>query len=119
MSHGRDSRNQDIPSVTTVSGSEAGPGKQTLVAPVQWCVAEGAVQRAAEGGDTSAHTQQVAQQGVSGAGGPLPHRDRILSLFGPTHDVSHVQAHVGGEAATASAAIGARAYTTGNQIAFA
>src|SRR5688572_10849991 len=73
------------------------------------------VQRKAEGsmqqqslGEINAHT---AQAGVSGGGGQLPHLDRIQRSFGK-HDVSGVQAHVGGEAANASAALGAHAYAT-------
>jgi len=68
----------------------------------------------AGGGDV----QQAAAQGVASAGGPLPYRDIIQQMFGQ-HDVSGVQAHVGGEAATASRAIGAEAYATGHNVAFA
>jgi hypothetical protein len=60
----------------------------------------------------------VAGSGVAGSGGELPHRPTIQQLFG-RHDVSGVKAHVGGEAATASRAIGAEAYATGNHVAFA
>jgi hypothetical protein len=61
--------------------------------------------------------QQAAQQGVSGAGGPLPYADQIQRLFG-RHDVSAVKAHVGGEAAAASETMGAQAFATGNHVAF-
>ncbi|HTJ41347.1 MAG TPA: DUF4157 domain-containing protein [Kofleriaceae bacterium] len=66
------------------------------------------------GGDVHAH----AARGVAGAGSPLPHLDRIQASFGH-HDVSGVRAHTGGAAAEASAAIGARAYATGDDVAFA
>jgi hypothetical protein len=59
-----------------------------------------------------------AAAGVAGGGGALPHLDAIQRSFGP-HDVSGVRAHVGGAAADASAAIGAHAYASGNDVAFA
>ena len=62
--------------------------------------------------------QDVAAHGVQGSGGPLPHLDTIQQSFG-AHDVGGVQAHIGGEAAFASTAIGAEAYATGNHVAFA
>jgi hypothetical protein len=62
--------------------------------------------------------QQAAAQGIVGGGGPVPHKATIQQLFGH-HDVSGVQAHIGGVAATASRAIGAEAYATGNHVAFA
>jgi hypothetical protein len=65
----------------------------------------------------SAEIQRHAAAGVAGSGGALPHRDRIQASFG-RHDVSGVQAHVGGDAATAADAIGAEAYATGDQVAF-
>lgn len=60
----------------------------------------------------------AAARGVSGAGGALPHLERIQQAFGPAHDLSGVRAHVGGVAARASEAIGAEAYATGDQVAF-
>ncbi len=88
------------------------PGKRTL--------SEGlVVQRKANaqpGADAEA-VQHAAQQGVSGAGGALPHLERIQSLFG-RHDVTGVKAHVGGEATAAAQSMGAQAYATGNQVAF-
>ena len=60
-----------------------------------------------------------AAAGVSGAGGVLPHLETIQRSFGPDHDLSNVRAHVGGAAADASHAIGAHAYATGNDLAFA
>ncbi len=65
-----------------------------------------------------ASVQQAAAHGVSGSGGSLPHLGAIQRAFG-RHDVSSVQAHVGGKAAEGSAAMGARAYATGGQVAFA
>lgn len=62
--------------------------------------------------------QAVAADGVSAPGGRLPYIEQIQLSFG-RHDVSGIEAHVGGRAAEASDAIGARAYATGNHVAFA
>ena len=61
--------------------------------------------------------REVAERGISGSGGPLPHSEAIQRSFG-RHDVSSIRAHVGGPAAGASRAIGATAYTIGNEVAF-
>jgi hypothetical protein len=63
-------------------------------------------------------THEAAAEGVRGGGDALPFRDQIQASFGG-HDVSDVRAHVGGDAAAASEAIGARAYATGRNVAFA
>ena len=60
---------------------------------------------------------RLAEQGLSGAASQLPFLDRIQHSFG-RHDVSGIQAHVGGPAAQASNGIGANAYATGNHVAF-
>ena len=60
---------------------------------------------------------RAAAAGVSGSGSTLPYLDRIQTAFGG-HDVSGVQAHMGGAAADATASIGAQAYATGNSVAF-
>jgi hypothetical protein len=64
--------------------------------------------------------QQIAAEGVSGAGSTLPFADQIASSFGPDHaDTVHgIRAHTGGAASAASADIGAQAYATGNDVAF-
>lgn len=69
---------------------------------------------AALGGEDM-HTKAAA--GVAGGGGALPFGDQIQQAFGD-HDISGVRAHVGGAASEASEAIGAKAYATGNDIAF-
>ena len=61
---------------------------------------------------------EAASRGVAGAGTELPHRAEIQASFGH-HDVSGVRAHVGGDAAQAAGAIGAQAYATGDDVAFA
>jgi hypothetical protein len=60
----------------------------------------------------------LARDGVASGGGRLPHHDAIQRSFGH-HDLSGVRAHVGGAATEASAAMGARAYATGDDVAFA
>lgn len=78
-----------------------------------------AVQRRANGAPVqTADVQATAQAGVAGASSPLPFLDVIQRSFGK-HDVSHVRAQIGGPAADASRALGARAYATGNTVAFA
>lgn len=61
---------------------------------------------------------EVALAGFSEPGTALPHREAIERAFGPDLDLRHVVAHVGGAAATATAALGAAAYTRGAHIAF-
>jgi len=126
--------------VVAPTSSQIAPGKQTLseqlpqIPPPQNAAVAGdipasshgaPVQRAASrdgasGGDAprGEAVQRAAAEGVAGAGEPLPHRALIQMLFG-RHDVGGVHAHVGDAAATASRAIGAEAYATGNQVAFA
>jgi hypothetical protein len=66
----------------------------------------------------SSEVQGTATAGVAGTGGALPHAQQIQASFGAAHDVSSIQAHVGGNAAAATERIGADAYATGNQVAF-
>jgi hypothetical protein len=102
-------------------GPIGGPGKRTIVEQV----APTPVQRAASAdGKTrfddadGAAVQQAAAVGVAGGGRPLPHGDLVQRLFG-RHDISGIEAHIGGAAETASRSIGAEAYATGNHVAFA
>lgn len=71
---------------------------------------------AATGSSASVHA--AAEAGVQSQGTALPHADKIQAAFG-RHDISGIQAHVGGDAAAASQAMGAEAYATGNHVAFA
>ncbi len=82
--------------------------QQALLAPVQ---------RSGGGGGASAAIHEAALSGISGGGGALPHGEAIQASFGG-HDVSGISAHVGGAAAAASDAMGARAYATGHSVAF-
>ncbi len=75
----------------------------------------------AAGGVTLSSPETVdaaAARGIEAPSSPLPHFDEIQRSFGH-HDVSHVQAHVGGAAASASAAMGASAYASGSHVGFA
>ncbi|MBN1945350.1 MAG: DUF4157 domain-containing protein [Bradymonadales bacterium] len=65
----------------------------------------------------ASQVQQRAQEGVSGGGGPLPYRERIEQAFGGA-SLEGVQAFTGGGAQQACQTIGAKAYTTGERIAF-
>lgn len=67
-------------------------------------------------GDAS--VRDTAARGVAGSGTTLPHGAQIQASFG-AHDVSQVRAHVGGQAGEAARAIGAKAYATGQDVAFA
>lgn len=80
----------------------------------------GSVQKHAAGAQHVAdeHVPQIAAAGVAGSGSALPQLETIQRSFG-RHDVSHVQAHVGGAAGEAAGAIGAEAYATGDRVAFA
>ena len=62
-------------------------------------------------------TVSIAAGGVSGPASSLPHGDSIQRSFGH-HDVSGIEAHVGGAAGNTAEAIGATAYATGNHVAF-
>ncbi len=61
---------------------------------------------------------QEASRGIEGSGQHLPHMDRLQEAFGD-HDLSGIQAHVGGAATVASENIGAQAYAMGEHVAFA
>ncbi|MBE7448614.1 MAG: DUF4157 domain-containing protein [Kofleriaceae bacterium] len=60
----------------------------------------------------------AAAHGTEGPAQALPHLDRIQSSFGH-HDVTNVKAHVGGAAGEASEAMGATAFASGDDVAFA
>ena len=66
----------------------------------------------------AAEVHALAAHGLSGAGGSVPHLDAIQRSFGH-HDLSGVQAHGGGRAEQAAVGMGAHAYASGNQVAFA
>lgn len=98
------------PSTAASSSSQlagAAPGKSTLTERLP----------AGPAGDAETATS-IAQSGVAGGGEPLPFRSNIMASFG-RHDVSGARAHTDGAAGDAAGKLGARAYTVGNEIAFA
>jgi hypothetical protein len=97
------------------------PGKTTLVQ--QLVQQDGARTAPGLGAGTPsaaapAHVHVAAERGVSGTPQTLPHLDAIQRSFGG-HDVSGIRAFVSGAAAGASHEMGARAYATGDAVAFA
>ena len=114
----RDSRNRSQTAQgagESTSAAHRPPGKHTLVE-----AADGAaVQRRADGqaAPQDDHVHAAAQAGLAQQASALPHIERIQALFG-RHDVSSIQAHIGGAAAHASETIGAHAYATGDDVAF-
>ncbi len=97
------------------NGRTRWPGKTTLVDGLQ-------LRRAAAGAVPargSREEREAATAGVEASGAPLPHLSTIQAAFGPDHDLSGVRAHVGPAAAGACETLGADAYATGRQVAFA
>lgn len=74
-------------------------------------------QAASDATMTSTSVGQFAAQGVRGSGSPFPYLDKIQPAFG-RHDVTGIETFTGLNAAFASRAIGADAYTIGNRVAF-
>jgi hypothetical protein len=108
----------------------ATPGKLTLadgaVPAARTSVSPGKVNRAsammvqmrARRGSPGSLEHRTAARGVAGSGDLLPHFDAIQAAFG-RHDISDVRAHGGEQAAGAARSLGARAYATGSDVAFA
>jgi hypothetical protein len=84
--------------------------QQTLSPSVQMRTADTRASRSDE-------VHAAAAAGLKGAGSALPHLARVQQSFGG-HDVGGVKAHVGGAASRASDAMGARAYASGESVAF-
>jgi hypothetical protein len=99
----------------TASATGSVPGKRTLVE--QHPAPDSLVQRKALGVDEPdpRAIHAAAARGTATPASPLPNTDRLQRAFG-RHDLSTVQAHVGGDAATAASSMGAVAYATGNHV---
>jgi len=108
------------------------PGKSSrsaLLRRPEHPVASALVQRkardaSASGPETSddrdaAGIHELADRGMSGPAGALPHLETIQKSFGAGHDLSGVGGHVGGPATAAATEMGALAYAKGDQVAFA
>src|ERR1044071_191667 len=103
-------------------GAGPGPGKRTLTealapgrAPAPSTDVPSNHGRALDDPD---RVQQITRCGVAGPGEPLPHLDRIQRLFG-RHDLGGVRAHSDPGAAGAAGALGAEAFASGQDVAFA
>ena len=106
---------------TAAAAGEASTAPAQALLVVQGAAGNRAVQRWARSGSvppSPARIHRAAQVGVAGPGGRLPHYQAIQQSFVPAHDLSAVQAHVGGPAAAANAAMHATAFTTGEHVAF-
>lgn len=77
-----------------------------------------ALQFSALTGMASGRVHQAASDGIGGSGGSMPHLDAIQASFG-NHDIGGVRAHTDSAASQANEALGAEAYATGNDVAFA
>ncbi|HVV82439.1 MAG TPA: DUF4157 domain-containing protein, partial [Kofleriaceae bacterium] len=117
---GRRTRSERLPVQRKALAGDAAAGAPRSEA---WAAARGlepfevhvAPPRARPAGATE--VSEVAARGVDGTGGPLPFADTIQRAFGH-HAIGGVRAHTDGAAAGAARAIGARAYATGDDVAF-
>jgi hypothetical protein len=104
------------PASAPANGPASAPANGPASAPADLPVQRKAAP--APAGEDAGEVQAVAAEAVSGSGGSLPYLDEIQLGFGH-HDVSGVTAHTGAGAAAAARAIGAEAFATGNDVAFA
>jgi hypothetical protein len=76
-----------------------------------------AIQQKRDAGSAPANevVHAAAARGVASPTTALPHAERIQASFGAAHDVSQIQAHVGGNAA---GAMGATAFASGSHVVF-
>src|SRR5262249_38944533 len=105
-------RRGDAAQSTQTGAATGAPGKQTLI--------DELVQRRATAASAAsdAEVHAAAADGLAGPSTALPHLDAIQASFGD-HDVRGVHAHVGGAATDASERMGAQAYASGGEVAFA
>ena len=71
--------------------------------------------KAAAAATANEAVHDAAARGVAAPTTALPHAEQIQASFGAKHDVSRIQAHVGGDAA---AAMGATAFASGSHVVF-
>ena len=107
------------PSRAALDEAQASTGRSQWDREVAAWTATAALQRKSDGSMTATgDVTATAARGIAGAASDLPHAATIQRAFG-RHDVSSVRVQIGGPAATAAHAIGARAYAMGATIAFA
>lgn len=111
------------PGRPTIRGGQdtlaGGPGKQTLVQLLgQPALAPQAGEVSTASRDAMPDAHAAAAHGVGGPAQPLPFAGTIQRLFG-RHDVSDVQAHTDAAAAAGARGMEAKAFATGNHVAFA
>ncbi|HEY0988449.1 MAG TPA: DUF4157 domain-containing protein [Kofleriaceae bacterium] len=87
------------------------PGKRALTDGMRGVQMKSAPGSAASTGGI----HDAAVRGVSSTTSALPYADQIQESFGPEHDVSKIQAHVGSDAPHA---MGAEAFASGNHVVF-
>src|SRR5690606_7907466 len=97
----------------------AAPGKRPREAAIQARARQPVQRKPGRARAVSAADMHAsARAGVTGTSTHIEHTGTIQRAFGK-HDISGVQAYVGGRASTACAELGAEAYTVGNRVAFA
>jgi len=107
--------------VTSHNAIEPGQlSRSSLLHRSEYAIASGLVQRkevagADEPGNEDVH--KLAAKGIGGTSTTIPFLEQIQRSFG-THNIRNIQAHVGGSAAQACEGMGAKAYATGNHVAF-
>ncbi len=60
--------------------------------------------------------QGIANAGLSGGGGTMPHASTIQASFG-SHDISGIKAHTGAKAQQANSEMGSKGYAKGGEVA--
>ncbi len=123
--HGRGSTESWI---TSEIGGRASAGKRTLTGQLQLRARGDAGAAPAEDPVTNYHglerstvaddAQAIAAHGISGAATAMPYAEQIQRSFG-RHSIAGIDAHLGGAASDATAALGAHGYATGSSVAFA
>jgi len=91
------------------------PGKRALTDGMAGGMAGVQMKRTPGSPASTAAIHDAAARGVSTTSSALPFADQIQASFGPQHDVSKIQAHVGSDAPQA---MGAEAFASGNHVVF-
>ncbi len=113
---------REAPKQAAAPEAEAGAPARAVVPDAYWQhygLPGNAVQRAATGAAPAPGglVREAARLGTGGEGGALPHLDAIQRSFGH-HDVGGVRAHVGAEASAGAQLMGAKAFASGDRVAF-